>query len=48
MRNEYEHNYKNGWLDIVLVLAIVYLASNEIDGWGWVLVILWFKTLFNL
>lgn len=29
-----------GLLRIALVLAIVYLASNDKDGWGWLILIL--------
>jgi hypothetical protein len=30
----------NGWVDVALVLGITYLASNGMDGWGWLVCIL--------
>jgi hypothetical protein len=30
-------------VDIALIGAIVYLASNGIDGWGWLILILLIK-----
>ena len=30
----------NGWIDIALVLGILYLISNGYDGWGWLICIL--------
>jgi hypothetical protein len=30
-------------LDIVIVAGIVYLAANDKDGWGWLLLFLFLK-----
>ena len=33
----------NKGVDLTLIAAIVYLASNGVDGWGWLILILLIK-----
>jgi hypothetical protein len=33
----------NKGVDLALIAAIVYLASNGVDGWGWLILILLIK-----
>lgn len=40
MKNDKYDSENNTFIDVLLVIGIIILGSNNMDGWGWLVLIL--------